>query len=92
MERSFEHVESISLKKHCIDGSIRYMMYKKLNMRTEMVSDYELADIDFNGKDGKIKLVVAVSAGNSDGYGFYVYFITKRIKNTKEEYEVSEEN
>ena len=89
MERSFEHVESISLKKHCIDGSIRYMMYKKLNMRTEIVSDYELADIDFNGK---IKLVVAVSAGNSDGYGFYVYFITKRIKDTKEEYEVSEEN
>ncbi len=181
MERSFEHVESISLKKHCIDGSIRYMMYKKLNMRTGMVSDYEpaeriyfvyfsdlmgelqaentelkelvfypvkseldeitvvvrdsikivrkinvsarcvspaervknpsdvidklkngntsinwertrdkLADLDFNGKDGKIELVVAVPAGNSDGYGFYVYFITKRIKDTKEEYEVSE--
>lgn len=181
MERSFEHVESISLKKHCIDGSIRYMMYKRLNMRTELVTTHELperiysvyfsdlmgeepaeskstnelflypvkpeldevtvvvrdstkiirkinvsakkitpagksdnpdavikelkngnatinweitrnklANLNFNGKNGELVVVVAVPAGNIDGYGFYVHFIRKIIKDTTEEYRVSE--
>ena len=44
MERSNEHLESITLKKHCIDGSIRYIMYKKLNMRTELKATYKPAE------------------------------------------------
>ena len=36
MVRNPERIESISLKKHCIEGSIRYIMYKRLNMRTEV--------------------------------------------------------
>lgn len=44
MERNIEHIESISLKKHCIDGSIRYMMYKRLNMRVKLISDSALAE------------------------------------------------
>lgn len=48
MERSNEHLESISLKKHCIDGSIRYIMHKKLNMRTELKATYKSAERIYN--------------------------------------------
>lgn len=180
MERSTDLIESISLKKHCIEGSIRYMMYKRLNMRTNLVnnnklperiysiffsdllgeqaaedmqtkalylypikSDLEeitvvvknnseqvrkinfitkymkpighssnssdvinyirkdnssidwngtsdkLAKLNFNGNDGELVVVVAVPAGNTDGYGFYIYLIKKTITGTKEEYMVS---
>jgi hypothetical protein len=183
MERSLDHIESISLKKHCIDGSIRYMMYKRLNMRAELVTKNEpakriysiyfhdlmgdiaaerkpknelalypvkpeldevtvvvkdstkiirkinistntkklsaakksnnpdavidklkngntninwditrnnLADWEFNGKDGEMDFIVAVPAGDIEGYGFYIHFIKKIITNTTEEYRISE--
>lgn len=48
MERSNEHLESITLKKHCIDGSIRYIMYKRLNMRTELRAWYKPAERIYN--------------------------------------------
>lgn len=38
MERNLGHVESISLKKHCIDGSIRFIMYKRCKMQTTVES------------------------------------------------------
>lgn len=181
MEIGIEHMESISLKKHCIEGSIRYMMYKSLNMQADIVSNQTLAEriysiglllptgeeapaedketkhlifypvktdldemtivvrdfvkiirkinvsarniegvgecsdpgmvidqlkkcntsinwegtckclanIDFNGKDGEERFVVAVPAEETAGYGFYVYFIKKIIENSKEKYIIS---
>ncbi len=44
MEITNEHIESLSLKKRCIDGSIRYIMFKRLNMRTELISKYSSAE------------------------------------------------
>ena len=32
------------MKKRCIDGSIRYIMFKRLNMRTELISKYSSAE------------------------------------------------
>ncbi|MDE6834895.1 MAG: hypothetical protein K2J39_11730 [Ruminococcus sp.] len=181
MEGSFEHIESISLKKHCIDGSIRYIMNKRLNMQAKIVSNHEqaeriysvyfgdlndelpaespesnalifypvkseldeitvvvrdstkiirkinvsprsisrarqyqnpeivinelkngnssidwekncikLADLNLNGKNGVHDVVVAVPAGNDDGYGFYIHFIRKIINDNTEEYKVSD--
>lgn len=183
MEKSYEHVESISLKKHCIGGSIRYIMYKRLNMRTELIStsvlaeriykvsfadlndefpsedatentikfypvtseldeitvvvrdnkkiirkisismkhigelnNFEcknpdkvinelrkngndtinweltrtkLANFNLNGNNGRAILVVAVPAGNCDGYGFYIHYIKKIIEGTEEKYVVT---
>ena len=36
MEYNTENISSISLKKHCIDGSILYMMYHRLNMHAKL--------------------------------------------------------
>jgi len=44
MERNLEHVESISLKKHCIDGSVRYIMYKRCKMQTTVESTNKLSN------------------------------------------------
>jgi hypothetical protein len=49
-----------------------------------------LADWEFNGKDGEMDFIVAVPAGDIEGYGFYIHFIKKIITNTTEEYRISE--
>ena len=183
MVRSAEHLESITLKKHCIDGSIRYIMYKKLNMRTELKASYKPAERIYNvffsdlmgdipaeikteglsqlkfypvkdelneimlvikdsqkvirrlnlstkknealgncadpheivnilsagndtidwraacakladfrlsdGNNGNYVWITAVPASNSDGYGFYIYYIKKIIQGDKEEYRIT---
>lgn len=43
-ERNPEHVESMILKKYCIGGSIRFMMYKKRYMQAELTMHSQLAE------------------------------------------------
>ena len=184
MKQNPENVESLALKKYCIDGSIRYIMFKKLYMRAELIMHTQLAEQIYtiyfsdliqempalnenfvpklypikpeldeitivirNAENQKIREVnisvknitgvwrcsstdsvisklktgqesiqwgpvaeklskisldesnekenrnvwmIAIPAGDSDGYGFYVYFIRKSICDAKEEYKVSD--
>lgn len=43
-----------------------------------------------NEKENRNVWMIAIPAGDSDGYGFYVYFIRKSICDAKEEYKVSD--
>ena len=181
MERQRERIESISLKKQCIDGSILYTMYKRLNMRAEMkcTSDdsliiyqiffkdiegllpaqdnkdlmfypikneleevilvvmdgtkevrkviistrtigekkaYEytsvdavikqlknvsgdidwekarvkLADFKMTDGDGEMAFIIALPAGNEEGYGFYVRFVKKIFREGRELYRMTD--
>ncbi len=68
MERNIEHLESISLKKHCIEGSIRFMMNKRLKMtadienqsiQAERIYTVEFEDLndEYSTKDSEHALV-----------------------------------